>query len=541
MRKLGKILTFTAIMIVLGAIITAYALHTINLSFHRTNDFLVLKSDMYIANIIVKNFVITRNKEEITNYQELSKHINNQIALLKKELKGENLSLLINIENQFREFNQVAEKIFSYDTQNGNSNLLSLVNKAETISKQIGNSIDKIYIDLESNTEKSIYITEYLVFTYLLILLVIIVYSIFTQRNALKATKELENISEKLENGYINIEINENNLKTEVGTAVKKILKFIKEKLSTILSSVVQTNQELNEMANHLAQEAVTLEESVTEFSASVENSRQHSEEIERNISATLESVSEILSGTSELAESATNMAGISAELTSAIEEGLEAMEKLDNAIKEVALRSQNASDKVENLLEFTDTISNIVKTVGDIAEQTNLLALNAAIEAARAGEAGKGFAVVADEIRKLAEGSRRAADEIGQVLKDVIRGIQEAKTDMGSVAEGITQTVEVKEKTLNIFHNIHNQAGVLSQRAESLAALSEEQTAASQQISSSLKEVESSVEYLTNVIERIGAEVSKLKLASEDLSNTSHKLKDIVAILTEKLSFFKI
>ncbi|OGU17421.1 MAG: hypothetical protein A2076_04580 [Geobacteraceae bacterium GWC2_53_11] len=197
---------------------------------------------------------------------------------------------------------------------------------------------------------------------------------------------------------------------------------------------------------------------------------------------------------------------------------GVAVVERTVTIMGQIAERVQESAKTIENLGVRSDQIGAIIGTIEDIADQTNLLALNAAIEAARAGEQGRGFAVVADEVRALAERTTRATREISEMIK----GIQ--KETGGAVAlmqQGVSQVesgTDEAARSGEALRNILEQINAITMQVNQIATAAEEQTATSNDISSNMHQISEVIQQTANGAQEAAAAASLLDAHAEEL-----------------------
>ncbi|NLJ55835.1 MAG: methyl-accepting chemotaxis protein [Firmicutes bacterium] len=261
------------------------------------------------------------------------------------------------------------------------------------------------------------------------------------------------------------------------------------------LKGIVKTMQQMSE----------NITDSTGELSSAVEQSNSAMEEIAL---AAGESVAhkaqEIAHASEQAALQGKGSESNAAEGMKAVQEAVKNMEEIDLAVREV-------STAVLELENYSHKITMIIKTIMEIAGQTNLLALNAAIEAARAGEQGRGFAVVADEVRKLAEESETAAGEISELIAGIQERIQDAVKKMDNVSEVVVAGDEKARSVEERLHEILGSVADLSAYIDDIAGGAQEQSAAAEEIAASSEEQ-------TALLEEISGNVSRLNAMAEEL-----------------------
>jgi len=181
---------------------------------------------------------------------------------------------------------------------------------------------------------------------------------------------------------------------------------------------------------------------------------------------------------------------------------GAAVVDQVAEAVASVSALTQRMKDSVHGLGTQADDIGKIMSVITDIADQTNLLALNAAIEAARAGEAGRGFAVVADEVRKLAEKTMDATKEVGSTVQAIQGGVHSSMTEMTQAAEAVEKASSLAAEAETSLKDIVGIVELSSDQAHAIATAAEEQSATSEEINRSVDEVNETSSLIVNGME---------------------------------------
>ena len=226
--------------------------------------------------------------------------------------------------------------------------------------------------------------------------------------------------------------------------------------------------------------------------------------------------VHEVSENCNKAAESAHETAQTARRGGTIVEDTLAHMRSIAGSVRETA-------QKVQELGSRSDQIGKIVGVIDDIADQTNLLALNAAIEAARAGEQGRGFAVVADEVRKLAERTTKATKEIAEMIQSVQTETRGAVEKMQSGTQQVEKGVEVTAKAGSSLKQIIGQAEHVGEMVTHIATAANEQSSATEQVNSNMDQINKLVAESAE-----GAQQSAK--ACEQLSGLAFELQNLVS-----------
>ena len=300
------------------------------------------------------------------------------------------------------------------------------------------------------------------------------------------------------------IQLGANDEFRKVGEATNNML----DRVQPTIHSLTKTMDNLSASADQLA--------SVT---------RETSEGVDRqkNESALLaQSIQELSNAAEEVAQNAANAETAASETKHLADDGKNMVLHVAQTNSELAQKVESATDVVKKLAEDAQGIGRVSQEISDIAEQTNLLALNAAIEAARAGEQGRGFAVVADEVRSLASRTQLSTEEIRNIIENLSSISKEAVNAMESSKAQANDSVDDANKAAHALEEIASSVEQIREMNTMIAAAASEQSAV-------VNEINNNIHAISAISEQAGTGSHKTQLQSEEIAKISQSLDSTI------------
>lgn len=299
--------------------------------------------------------------------------------------------------------------------------------------------------------------------------------------------------------------------KDEIAKISKDINDFI-ERIRVLISDTKHLSSENSSVANELSSTSLQTGKRVEKSTEIVEETNQRCKVMQENMK---ESLAVAQAGKDDLQKASTH-----------IKTATEAIRSLSAQIIDSANVENQMADKIDQLSRDAEQVKSVLIVINDIADQTNLLALNAAIEAARAGEHGRGFAVVADEVRQLAERTQKSLTEINATINVIVQAINDSSEQMGINSKQIQELTHVAsdvEKTINVMSETMNNAIAMSDKTM-------------QDYIATGKNVNEIMEGISN-INQISSENAR---SVEEIASAAEHLNKMTDALNSKLSVFR-
>jgi methyl-accepting chemotaxis protein len=316
------------------------------------------------------------------------------------------------------------------------------------------------------------------------------------------SVKNLRDIMGRIADGDLSTQvvIHANDEIGELGESINRMVTSI----GTIIASVKETASQVETSANLLNVVCEQLATSTDQMAAQT---------------GTIATASEEMAATSGgIAQNCTMAAESTKQGNDLVVEGVSVVQETVDGMHRIAERVKGTAATLESLGSRSDQIGDIVGTIEDIADQTNLLALNAAIEAARAGEQGRGFAVVADEVRALAERTTKATKEIAKMIKAIQNETAGAVSAMGEGVNEVERGSADAAKSGSALNEILAQINAISMEVNQIATAAEEQTATTMEITNNIQQISEVIQMSASCSHDSASSAKELLTSAEEL-----------------------
>ncbi|MBR0612603.1 MULTISPECIES: methyl-accepting chemotaxis protein TlpB [Bacillus] len=361
----------------------------------------------------------------------------------------------------------------------------------------------------------------------------------FIIRSITKPLSTLVSSSKKISQGDLTekIDVRSKDEIGQLGTSFNEMsesLRDVIQAVQTSVENVASSSEELTASAGQTTKATEHITSSIETFSNGNEN---QSEMVEQS-AAHLKQMNE---GLNEVAETSDVITASSIQSKTVAETGGQLVEQTVGQMKTIDHSVKEAEGVINGLEHKSKDITNILGVINGIADQTNLLALNAAIEAARAGESGRGFSVVAEEVRKLAVQSSDSAKEIEKLVNEIVTEIETSQNMFKAVNEEVKNGLTITDQTKESFSQINEQTAEIAARINEMNTTVRELSKGSEQISKAVNEIADVSRESSASIQDIAASAEEQLASMEEISSSSTTLSQMAEELRDLIKKFKI
>ncbi|HVB87604.1 MAG TPA: methyl-accepting chemotaxis protein [Candidatus Dormibacteraeota bacterium] len=377
--------------------------------------------------------------------------------------------------------------------------------------------------------------------------------------------KEMASVSAAIAEGQLAVTVHPRSNQDTMAKAfarmtqgLRDLVRRVRDSASQVASGAGQMASASDESAKVSVQAASAIDEvtsTMHEMSINVQNVVKNTQVQASSVAETSASIDQMVTSIQRVADTAKLLVDISHRSREEARVGMETMDKATNGLNRASQAIQSSAEIIDVLGRRADSIGKIIEVIDDLAEQTNLLALNAAIEAARAGEHGLGFAVVAEEVRKLAEKSTQSTKEISELIQGIQKEAREAVENMekstSMVQDGLVLNKDLSlalDKISDVVSEVYKYSQEIgaatmeqSNGSSQIAKATNRLTEITQEINSSVEEQASGAQAVVRAMERMRELVQQSTSSSTELAAAAEQMSKLSRQLLESMDRFAL
>ncbi|WP_019120973.1 methyl-accepting chemotaxis protein [Brevibacillus massiliensis] len=497
----------------------------------------------------IAEYVILNRQQKVNYYGVLSRDFQNSLADVEQKLVSEEQKALFDKikANNDRMDELFQNKMIPAMKQNNKNEAIKLMEEASGLRSVTTENTNKLKELLKN--ERTVAVNDakthmqnsslVLLASTLLSILLAGIAAYLIGRSIQRNIRRVVGISQQIAQGNLEVEQIEIKSKDEIGQ-LNQSINLMSGNLRQLVEQIQLVSRQINAQSHELARNSYELKTGSEQISATMDQLALGTEEQAGSASEIANMIEELNQRVMEASEEGNQLKSYSEQVLSDTEQGRQQMIVTGEQMKLINQIMLRSVSKVKQLEEKAQEIFGLVEVIREIAEQTNLLALNAAIESARAGEAGRGFSVVAEEVRKLADRTQESVKKISSISVGIQTETSEVVSSLQAGYQEVEQGSKKMEETGQIFSNIYRsftnmaeniknsseRLQVIEAKSKDINRLIEQIASVSEEIAAGVEETAASAQQQNSSVEFIDKSVQLLGQLSSDLQSTSSKFK---------------